>query len=214
MGSALPDTIALFGATGSTGRRVLTAALLRGMRIRALVRRPMLRRHILVFELPGSLTDPSTLDAVLTGTRAVVIAFGQRPRDNEAFCAEATRCIIAAMRRCGITRLICQTGAMVGDYAANQSLPMRLLARFYRRSVPAVAADRVEQEQIVRESGLDWTLVKPPRLTSGRAKGRFRAGPDVRVGLLSSISRSDVAEFIVHEITSPRYLGHAVFLAD
>src|SRR5512146_2537882 len=128
MPNAAPATIALFGATGQTGKAVLSAALARGLHVRALVRGAGLPPSSGVCELTGALADAEALHRTLEGVQAVVIVFGQRPPHTDVFCAEATRCILEAMRQQGITRLICQTGAMVGDYPENQSLPMRLVA--------------------------------------------------------------------------------------
>jgi len=68
------------------------------------------------------------------------------------------------------------------------------------------------QEQLVRESGLEWTLVKPPRLTDGRARGRVVAGIDLQIGLSSSIRRADLAAFLVGECLEPRFAKQAVYV--
>jgi putative NADH-flavin reductase len=59
-------------------------------------------------------------------------------------------------------------------------------------------------------SGLAWTIVKPPRLTSGRLSGRIVAGPDLPVGLRSYVSRADLATFILDEITRARFIRQRV----
>lgn len=138
--------------------------------------------------------------------------FGPRPPYNDIFCAEATRIIIAAMRKCGVDRLVCQTGAMIGTYPRNRTGPFRLMTGIFNRRAPALAVDRAEQERLVMESGLRWTIVKPPRLMITAATGDCEAGPGVRVGLLSSVSRGDVADFIVKEILSHAHVGEAVFI--
>ena len=63
-------------------------------------------------------------------------------------------------------------------------------------------------------SGLDWTIVKPPRLTDGAAKGKWLAGTDVRLGMLSSITRDDLANFLVTKTLKPQYIGQAVFVRN
>jgi putative NADH-flavin reductase len=147
------------------------------------------------------------------GADAVCCLFGPRPPGNDAFCAEATRTIVEAMRRQGVRRLICQTGAMIGAYPQNRSRALQWMALAFERRRPAVAADRSEQEKVVRESGLDWTLVKPARLTDGPRTRRTRIGPDLRVGLLSKISRSNLAAVILEEIGTPAFARQAVFVA-
>ena len=101
---------------------------------------------------------------------------------------------------------------MIAGDVANRTLPVRLMARMFRWRRPAVAADRVRQEKLVRESGLEWTLVKPSRLTDGRARGRVAAAVDLPIGLLSKVSRADLASFLVGECVAPRYLKQAVYV--
>jgi len=63
-------------------------------------------------------------------------------------------------------------------------------------------------------SGLNWTLAKPPRLMDAPPTGRVRAGPTLRVGLLSRISRSDLAGFLVDEMTHPWHLQQRVYVSS
>jgi len=116
------------------------------------------------------------------------------------------------MRRVGVRRLVCQTGAMIGGEVPNWTLPVRLMVRLFMRQRSAVAADRMRQEELVKESRLEWTLVKPPRLTDSPAQGRVAAGVDLRIGLLSKISRTDLASFLVAECVAPRYVNQAVYV--
>lgn len=163
--------------------------------------------------ITGSLDDPKALDLVLEGADAVSIVFGPRPPHADAFCAAATKAILAAMNRVGIGRLVCQTGALIGEYPQNRSLPFRWMAKIYQRSQPDGAADRAEQERLIKESDLEWTLIKPPRLTNGLRSKRFRAGAGLKVGLLSSVSRADVAALTLREILEAKHMREAVFLA-
>jgi putative NADH-flavin reductase len=86
------------------------------------------------------------------------------------------------------------------------------VARSFARRAPELARDRDEQDRIVRASGLDWTIVKPPRLTDGPATGGVRAGVDVRVGLLSRTSRADLAAFMLDEIERRAFVRQPVFV--
>ena len=208
-------SIAVFGASGGTGLALVARIAARGWPARALVRKegaafvqsPRLDIRV------GELLRPEDVSSLVKDSDAVCCVFGQRLPASEVFCAKATRLVLDAMRTHGVRRLICVTGAMVGDYPRNRSKACQWASRAVARRLPAVSADRVEQERLVWESGLEWTLVKPPRLTNGPRKGRVVAGPDRRVGLLSKISRSDLAEFILEEIGRPSFVRQAVFLA-
>jgi putative NADH-flavin reductase len=160
----------------------------------------------------GELLDPVHVREVIAGSRAVCCVFGPRPPSTDVFCAQATGRIVEAMQGAGVRRLVCQTGAMIGEDAPNWTLPFRLMARLFRRQRPAVAEDRLRQELEVKASGLDWTLVKPPRLTDGPGCGRVVAGGDLRIGLMSKIARADLADFLVSECVTPSYVEHAVYV--
>jgi len=205
--------LTVFGGTGRTGRKVIEQALTRGYRVRILCRTAgaLAVPHPDLEVLAGSLTDPKAVERSLTGSRAVVIVFGPRPPYQEIFCADATATILNAMRQCGVRRVVCVTGAMIGE-GVRRSWAFERLARYFRRRAPALAADRAEQERLVKTSGLDWTLVKPPRLAASAGTGRYSAGAQVRVGLLSRISREDLARFILDELNSTENLGRAVVI--
>ena len=209
-------TIAVFGASGLTGRALLARIAARGWPARVLVRREgaglVPSKHLAV--RVGNLLTPEDVSDVVTGSDTVCCVFGPRLGTPDVFCAEAMRIIVEAMKRHGVRRLICLTGAMIGDYPQNRSPALRWMARAFAKRQPALAADRAEQERIARDSGLDWTLVKPARLTDGPRTGRVFVGPELRVGLLSKVSRSDLAEAILEEAGRPGFVGRAVFVAS
>lgn len=209
------ETVAVFGATGGTGAHLVAAARQRGWGVRALCRpgRRLGSRDSEIVALYGELTDPAALAETVSGCQAACCVFGPRPPHTDVFCAAATHAIIQALARAGITRLISQTGAMIGPYPQNRTLPFELMAKLFARQRPAAAADRWQQEVAVRESGLEWTVIKPPRLTDGPASPRVRAGPDLRVGLTSKIGRADLANLIVSELVEARFRRETVFVA-
>jgi len=208
------DTLAIFGGSGATGEALISHALGKGHPVRALARREgsIASGSDRVWVVEGSLANPDDVMATLQGCSAVICVFGPRPPYTDIFCEQATATIVSAMQQLGVRRLVCQTGGMVGDYRANRSLPFQWMADAFRRHSPLIAADRIGQERVVRESGLDWTIVKPPRLTDGAAQGRWRAGCDIRLGMLSSIARADLADFLVTETLAAQHVGQAVFV--
>lgn len=116
------------------------------------------------------------------------------------------------MKRLGIERLICQTGAMAGGDTPNWTRGVLRFVRRYRRKFPSVNADRDTQERIVRESGLDWTLVKPFRISGERRKDRVYVAPGLRIGMFTSVRRKNLSEFIVQEVTRGRNHHRAVYI--
>lgn len=128
---------------------------------------------------------------------------------QEIFCAHVTQNIIDSMKAQGVNRLVCLTGAMIGDYP-HLSWFMRRMKNTYQKQQPALAQDRADQEQRVAASRLDWTLIKPPRLTNGKPRGSLRYGEALQVGAMSSISRADLSRFILDQVDAREYIGKRV----
>jgi uncharacterized protein YbjT (DUF2867 family) len=204
-----------FGATGGTGRALVAVALDHGWTVRAFVRT----------QAGASLPLPPGLDVVhgnpereedvlraVRGSDAVCCAFGPRPGDPRPFCAAFTRRIVDAMRACGARRLVVVTGAMIGELPPNVGPALRALAALARRRMPEVMADRAAQEAVVMGSGLDWTLVKPPRLTDGPATEGVHADPALPVGLMSRLGRQDLAHFLFRSATQHRFVRQRVYV--
>ena len=216
MDTSTPEirTIAIFGGSGATGMALIRHALGRGIKVRALVRnaKSMNIKSGLVEVIEGSLLSTAHVEFCLQGCDAAICVFGPRPPNTDIFCEAATRIIAESMQKLGIKRLVCQTGAMVGEYPANRTLPFKLMVSIFNRRLPLVASDRTGQETAVMQSSMSWTIVKPSRLTEGKANGRWLAGTDVRVSLLSSIARDDLAEFLLQETLNTQFAGQAVFI--
>jgi putative NADH-flavin reductase len=128
------------------------------------------------------------------------------------FCEAATAAILEAMNRHGVLRIIALTGAMIGDMDQGQSLLMQNLAVWIAAKQPAAAADRAGQEKLLMDSDREWTIVKPPRLTDGPLRSRTKSGTHMRIGLLSRISRPDLAEFMLDQIDSTEYVRQRVLV--
>lgn len=208
--------VALFGGTGATGTHVIRYALRKRINIRALVRREGSLRFPAeqVNSVAGSLLNSRDVEDTIAGCDAVICVFGPRPPYTDIFCKDATQTIVDAMHTQGIQRLICQTGGMVGNYPHNRSLMFRLMTSAFNRRMPEAAADRAGQESVIINSDLQWTIVKPSRLTEAHAKGHWEVGTDVRLGMLSSMSRGDLGHFLVEEALHPQFLRRAVFIKN
>lgn len=152
------------------------------------------------------------IEAAVRGASAVCCVFGPHARDPVPFCAALTERIVAAMRTEGVRRIVCVTGAMIGSVPANVSPALRMMARMFRWRAAEIARDRARQEAVVMKSGLDWTLVKPPRLTDGAKSGVVHADPALPVGMTSRVSRLDLAEFIFRAAAHNRFVGQKVYV--
>lgn len=208
-------SIAVFGASGATGRRFVAAASNAGLTLRLHYRSaPPDDPPDLATIVVGALTDPTAVREALRGSDAVVVLLGPRTGSKDIFCAKATRAVVDAMRGQQQTRLLCMGCAALGAMPGNVSMVMRAAAIATRRfRTEEEADDRAEQERIVRSSRLEWTLVKPPRLTDNGRGETVRAGIDLDVGLRSTIARDTVAAFLLAEIETPRFVGQTVYVS-
>jgi len=214
-GSGL-EQITVFGGSGATGRVLIRHALQGGLRVRTLVRHRAASGEDLdgAEIVTGSLQNAVDVDNALKGSSAVICVVGPRPPYTDIFCEAATKAIVAAMKKNGIKRLICQTGGMIGDYPQNRTLFFEWMTSAFRKRLPLAWLDRVGQEEQVMVSGLSWTIVKPPRLVDRPPTGKVIAGPDVRLGLSSSITRDDLAAFHLQAVSSAQYEQRIVFIRN
>lgn len=192
-------TIAIFGASGATGQILVRQALNRGWQVNALCRhRSALEgkdKKLLVYE--GNIT-PEACKQVINDADSVICALGQRPKAMQPFCADATTIILQAMKECGVQRFICITGAMVGDRnEQSRSWFIQQMVKAFRKKMPQIAEDRVAQEKITATSSVKWTIVKPPRLSDSTIPKKVIAAESLPVTAFSSISRSNLAAYIL-----------------
>jgi putative NADH-flavin reductase len=198
------------GASGKTGRRVVDELLARGRHVRAFARHASaLAPRECLERIDADVLDEASVTAAMRGVTHVISTLGPSQSSPVDLCARGTRNVIAAMRAHGATRLVCVTGAMIG-------LPherLGLVYRFIESHVPAeTLADRRLQEELVQKSELDWTLIRPTRLTDGAATGALRP-EELVVGALAHVSRADVARFAVDALDMPERIGSAFTLA-
>ncbi len=207
-----PRRLKLFvlGATGGTGRALLEQARARGHLVTAFVRSPEklwpLRDGVTMVQ--GDPRDPEALLAALPGHDAVVSALGSG-LGRTTIVGDCARSTVAAMEATGVRRLLVVGAAVL--FENDGLLPAIARWTFLRN----VAKDHAEMERIVSQSGLDWTIARPPRLTNG-ALSRTWGAADGRMppGARFSISRADVANFLLEELERPAHVRRVVGLAS
>lgn len=159
----------------------------------------------------GDVLDSHSIDAPMIAQQAVVISLGMKPslRDRKpvTLFSDGTDNILRAMMRHNVRRLICITGAG----AENESWFGRILEPFLLRGI---YEDKNRQEEMIRASDRDWVIVRPARLTDQPAMGQYAALPDARAAKPNWISRADVANFVIDQVKSNRYLYRAALLTE
>jgi len=198
--------ILVFGATGGTGREVVLQGAARGHQVAAFVRDPKGLGEVPagVEVVEGQALDAGAVAAALRGRDAVVTALGTRPWRHTDICSLGTANIIAAMQSNGVKRIVCVSSLGVAESLEYSSF----LARQFFRVIGRALRDKAVMEESLRQSGLDWVVVRPTILRGGPATGQVRAAVDASIGA-GSIRRADVAAFCLDQLASDQYL-HAL----
>ncbi|QOD94017.1 SDR family oxidoreductase [Chryseoglobus sp. 28M-23] len=209
-----PRTLALFGATGKTGRHVLAQALEAGHAVRALARRPeVLDAHERLTVVAGDVRDRDAVRETVRGSDAVVSVFGQVKGSPPTLQTEGTQAIVDAMAEQGIRRIISLSGGGLPAEEHDQpKVPDRFIRWLLRRLSPAVLDDAIAHLAALRASGLDWTVVRGPRLTDAPATGSYRVGW-VGVNASTQIARADLARFILTQVDDDTFVHELPFVS-
>jgi uncharacterized protein YbjT (DUF2867 family) len=204
--------VLVIGATGGTGRELVRQALELGHEVTAFVRKPAKLKieHPNLRVVKGNVRDYASLESAMRGQNAVVSALGhKRLFWPTKILSEGTRNILRAMKACNTPRFICESSLGVGNAVGRLGLP----ATFF--VVPLILPfyfwDRVRQEKIIEESDVDWVIVRPSTLNHQPARGQYRHAPNIGNFIIPNrISRADVADFMLQQMTNDDYVGSAV----
>ncbi|WP_416898316.1 MAG: NAD(P)-dependent oxidoreductase [Minwuia sp.] len=202
--------VTVFGATGQVGRQVIAQALAEGHAVTAFTRdgRKFHREEKGFRVVEGDVLDPAAVRAAVEGADAVICALGVPLMNASGLRARGTRTIIAAMQSAGVKRLICLSSLGVGDSRRRMPLFHRMVV--FPLVLRRVLADHTVQEAAVRESGLDWTIVRPGHFLDGGLTGYYRHGEAVlRNPGKAGISHADVADFLVRQVADAEYMNQA-----
>ena len=206
---------ALFGATGRTGSRVLERVLAAGHEVRVLVRDPAKLGDVAdrVVVVVGDVLDAGAVDRTVAGAEVVLALFGQVTASPVDLQTRGTRLIVQAMQRHGVSRLVTLSGGGLRAPQDRPKLPDRVIRTLLRLLAARVLADAEGHLAVLEGSGLDWTVVRGPRLTLEPGTGRYRVGW-VGVDASTRISRDDLADFILTQIDDRRFVGQLPFVSE
>lgn len=200
--------ILIIGATGGTGKQLVSQALEREHLVSAFIRKPekLKLRHELLTVHQGNVLDHLSVGQAVSGQDAVLCALGhKRLFHPNRILSDGTKNIIQAMTENGVKRFICETSLGVGSSYGRLGLYYTLFV------IPFILQfywwDKHRQEKIIRQSTLDWVIVRPGRLTNGKKRGVYKHGPQVGNYLWTvRISRADVADFMLNQLENDSYL--------
>lgn len=199
--------VIVFGATGSVGRLAVERLLANGHEVTAFARRleSLDVKHSKLRKHAGDAMDLDSVKKAVKGHNSVVVALGAGASRSSLVRSEGTRNVIKAMQQLGVSRLVCQTTLGAGESWANLNFFWKRI--MFGLLLRPVFLDHELQEQLVRDSGLDWTIVRPSALTDDPEDGTYKVDiPPGEPGLRLKIARADVAGFLV------RCLGESAFM--
>ena len=214
--------IAIFGANGATGRLLTQRLLSVGHTVTVLLRTPdsfpfrdrvQVGGHI----IQGSAFDPDAVGRTINGADIVFSALGAKsPLRNENVLPRAVPLIVKAMQQTGVKRLITLGSAgALPDSLSKQPAWRRWIVQniVYHYFLKWPVHEQTVQYLALLSSGLDWTMVMPPMLTNGPARGHYRIDGEALPPNGSRISRADVADFMFQQIESQQWMRKGVYIS-
>jgi putative NADH-flavin reductase len=219
--------LTIFAATGGIGRQALEQAVAAGHDVTAVVRNPkkLSSGGVRIVTADLATADPVVLESAVGGADAVLSGLGPRSNSEAGIASQGTRTIVQAMQATDVRRIVVVSAAPIGTVPSpgrpkppkhdpGDGFFMRnLFSPLVKAALRKRYADLALMENILRDSGLDWTVVRPPRLTNGPLTGTYRTayGRNVRRGL--RISRADVAHLMLRALEQPETIKQTIGIA-
>lgn len=202
--------ILVFGATGATGHELVKQALSQGHNVTAFARNPqklkITHRNLTIIQ--GILSDHKLIEHSVAGQDAVLSALGASSMFRfDQSVVDGVANIVRAMTKRDVRRFIYLSFAGVKESRDQVGFIIRHVA-------PAFLSTEIEghevKEKVIRESQLKWTIVRPPTLTNGKHRKQFRRGEGISTnGFAVTISRADVADFMLQQLTDTAFIQKA-----
>ncbi|SHF10677.1 Putative NADH-flavin reductase [Fodinibius roseus] len=194
----------VFGATGSIGSQIIEQALEQGHRVTAFSRSASKLDFDPNLEtVEGNVLDFDSVAEAMPDYEAVFVALGAGSKGTVR--SEGTRNIIGAMQQQGVRRLICLSTLGVGESRGNLNFFWKYI--MFGLLLRKAFADHQKQEQLVKDSDLDWTIVRPGAFTDDGLTGEYKHGfPGDDKSVELKISRADVADFMLKQLHDDQYL--------
>jgi putative NADH-flavin reductase len=209
--------LAIFGATGATGTSLTGQALAAGHEVTAVVRDPArlaVPAQPKLRILSADVMDPASIVPVIAGADAVISVVGPRGTGPTTVIQDSVRSIIQAMDKTSTRRLLQVSGSVVTDEGESPYLRYLLKPLARRTFLRHVCADMRSGEDQIRDSDLDWTILRPPALTGKAATGTYRTAIDRNLPHGFTVSRADLAACLLALLNDPAVTRHHVSIAS
>ncbi len=216
MSPAAPRRLAVLGGTGAVGRQLVSRARAAGHAVRVLVRDAARARALPALAgaqlVEGDARSAADVLRAVTDCDAVLVALGAPARDRSGLRTAAAAATVRAMRQAGVDRLVMLSVLGAGETAqALDWFTRQIVFRFWLQ--PTID-DHTAADAIVRDSGLAWTLLRPPHFTDAPATGRVHLGFDLGARPPAmSVPRGDVAAALLDCALRPERAGQELGIA-
>ena len=200
--------IAIFGATGGTGQELVKQAIEKGHSVSVLVRNPAKLTNKNVRIIQGDVRNKNGVSKNIEGADVVISALGVKP-GQQPICELGVRNMIAAMQTHNVQRIIVESVYGAGKPRAG------MYATVLRFMIPRLIRDKEGMENTLQQSNIAWTIVRPTVLANGPKIGKVTHGTNFAPrGLFPSISRADVAGFMLKQIETNEYIKKTVNITE
>ena len=220
--------LTIFAATGGIGRQALAQAVAAGHDVTAVVRNPekLSGEAARVVTADLAAADPAALESAVGGADAVLSGLGPRSSAEAGVASRGTSAIVAAMQATHVRRIVVVSAAPIGTVPSpGRPKPPRhdpgdgffmrnLFSQLAKAAFREHYADLALMEDILRDSGLDWTVLRPPRLTDKPQTGTYRTayGQNLRRGWF--VSRADVAHHMLRVLEQPETIKQVLGIGN
>lgn len=203
--------IVVIGANGGIGKSAVELALDAGHHVIAILRTPskLTIKHPNLDVVKGDVMIPSSFENHLIGADAVISALGVAPDKMKAspppvtLYSEGNRNILNAMQKHNVSRIYSISASAIEISPANPFYVRLLTKLIVQKLFGKAYADQRIMEQLFRESPLNWTVIRPPRLLNKQVSGKYRFAANKFLKNCLTISRADVAHFMLNHIADP-----------
>lgn len=207
--------VAIFGSTGRVGRHLVERALGRDWTVVAFARSPSklgdFRDRVEVIE--GTVQDADTVDRAVEGTDAVLSAVGHTDTSAADVLTVTAEHLIESMWRHGVDRLVTLVGAGVEADDDPSSFGRTVMLTVMNWVAGEMLADAQRHTDLIRDTDLDWVVVRPPRLTNEPYSGDWRAGY-LRLGPTSTMARADLAAFMLRQVETDEWIHESPMVTN
>ena len=204
--------LVIFGATGKIGKEIVKQSLAQGNEVTAFVRDPskMALDNDDLKIVTGDIYEITAVTRAIKGQDAVICSLGTNELGKTTVRSEGTANIIKAMKENHVNRLVVVSAMGVGESWSTLSFVNKL---FFATLLSSARQDHEKQEVVVKESDLDWTIIRPSGLTDTPLTESYAIGENIRA-TTSKIARADVAHAIIEELQDNTYLHKAVTITN